>query len=47
MLHMENTEIHKYYAETGTNFHDETKQQGTNWNDKTLLDEIKTHNHYQ
>ena len=35
------------HAETGRNFNDETKQQGTNWNNETLLDEIKTHNHYQ
>ena len=45
-LRKEITEI-RNHAETGRNFNDETKQQGTNWNNETLLDEIKTHNHYQ
>ena len=47
MLRKEVTEICKYHVEMGPNFNDETKQQGTNWNNETLLDEIKTHNHYQ
>ena len=46
VLRKEITEI-RNHAETGQNFNDETKQQGTNWNNETLLDEIKTHNHYQ
>ena len=46
VLHKEITEI-RNHAETGQNFNDKTEQQGTNWNNKTLLDEIKTHNHYQ
>ena len=47
MLRKEITEIRKNDTETGPNFNDETKQQGTNWNNETLLNEIKTHNHYQ
>ena len=46
VLRKEITEISNH-AETGRNVNDETKQQGTNWNNETLLDEIKTHNHYQ
>ena len=46
VLRKEITEICNQ-VETGRNFNDETKQQGTNWNNETLLDEIKTHNHYQ
>ena len=46
MLRKEITDIRKNHAETGPNFNNESKQQGTNWNNVTLLDEIKTHNHY-
>ena len=46
VLCKEITEI-RNHTETGPNFTDETKQKWTNWNNETLLDEIKTHNHYQ